>query len=201
MENSRHLCTLYLVIAILTATIFVMKCSGEKVREKIKTESVKGSFEDKAPEAIKSDSTYQYSMRDTIIKYYHPVDTVYLERFTKADEVAKTEMYAEAVGKRRYKDTLDNKDIVINYDLNTKGELLDIKFDYEIKPYLVDKPKEPVFSMYGGASLQNTKTLDKFEAFGNVGFQNKQGDIYTVGYGTKNTIQVGYMKKLFTIKK
>ena len=203
MRDLKHIGILYIVICLLISTIIIMCCSGENQKDTITVPEKVGKLEDKLPKEQLKDSIFVYKLRDTIIKYNRPVDTVYIEKFIKADPTTKVEKYIEAVAKRTYKNAVEDSLLRLDYTANTEGKLLDIKFDYVLKPSIINlpKPKESVFTLYGGAGLKTTTNLNELTPVGIIGIQNKKGNIIYGQYGSDKSIQAGVMIKVFDIKK
>lgn len=203
MRDLKHIGILYIVICLLISTIIIMCCSGENQKDTITIPEKVGKLEDKLPKEQLSDSIFVYKLRDTIIKYNRPIDTVYITEYLKADPIVRTEKYIEAVAKRTYKNVVEDSLLKLDYTANTEGKLLNIKFDYTIKPLIVKlpKPKESVFTLYGGAGLKTTTDLNELTPVGIIGIQNKKGTIIYGQYGSDKSVQVGAMIKVFDIKK
>ncbi len=202
--NTKHISALYIVIALLMSTICVMQCSDDvKQPDKIVIPEEKGVLKDKDPKEVISDSIFIYKLRDTIIKYNRPVDTVYIKEYIKAPEHERTKKYIEAIAKRQYKDTVEDDRLRIHYTANTQGLLDDIEFDYLIKEreMSIPAPKKSVFAVYGGADLKTTTKFDEVTPVGILGFQNKKGTIIYGQYGLDGSIQAGVMYRLLDIKK
>lgn len=203
MRDLKHIGILYIVICLLISTIIIMCCSGDKQKNKIVIPEKIGKLEDTLPKEQLKDSIFVYKLRDTIIKYNRPIDTVYITEYLKADPIVRTEKYIEAVAKRTYKNVVEDSLLKLDYTANTEGKLLNIKFDYTIKPLIVKlpKPKESVFTLYGGAGLKTTTDLNELTPVGIIGIQNKKGTIIYGQYGSDKSVQVGAMIKVFDIKK
>lgn len=202
--TTKHIWILYLVIILLLVTLFLSHCNRKPKRpDVIEIPAIEGVLSDSLPKEVIKDSVFIYRLRDTIIKYNRPIDTVYIKEFIKAPVEKKIEKYMEATAKREYKDTVEDEDIKLDYTANTEGKLIDIKFDYTIKPRTIEipKPKEPVFTLYGGAGFKTTTTLESVTPTFSVGVAGKKGNIYQVQYGTDGSVQAGVMLKIFDIKK
>mgnify|MGYP003657414103 CR=1 FL=1 len=95
-----------------------------------------------------------------------------------------------------------NKDIKIDGEFTTRGKLLEYSIDYKIKTDTIKYTPEIVYRypraslVYGlGLTLPAENGLNyPLVIQGVVGFQNKNGSIFTVGFNSNNTISVGYQK-------
>lgn len=203
MKNLKHVGILYIAIGLLLSTIFIMRCSGDKQKDKIIIPEKNGELEDLHPKEVMRDSIFVYKLRDTIIKYNRPLDTIYITEYLKSDPIIRTEKYIEAVAKRTYTNVIEDSLLRLNYTAQTEGKLLDLKVDYKIKSSIVEhpKPKESVFTLYGGAGLKTTTDLNSLTPVGMIGIQNKKGTIIYAQYGSDKSVQVGAMIKVFDIKK
>lgn len=203
MKGLKHIGILYIAIGLLISTIFIMRCSGDKQKDKIIIPEKNGKLEDLHPNEVMTDSIFIYELRDTIFKYHKPLDTVYITEYLKADPIIRTEKYIEAIAQRTYKNVIEDSLLKVDYTAKTEGKLLDLKLDYTIKPLIVKqpKPKESVFTLYGGAGLKTTTDLNSLTPVGTIGIQNKKGTIIYAQYGADKSVQVGAMIKVFDIKK
>lgn len=207
MNHVKHIGTLYIVIVLLLSTIVIMQCSGRKKSDDvidIVIPEVIGTLTDSLPKEDKIDTTYFYKFKDTIIKYYNPVDTVYIKEYIKAPDNRRAEMYADAVAKRTYTNTVEDSIIAIEYKAETQGRLKSIDLNYKIKERTYTIPKQPVekFSLYLGGGLETTTTLDKLELNPKIGMQFNDKGLFYAQYGVDTkSIQFGYVHKLISIKK
>lgn len=193
-----------ILVVILLIIIFLMNSCEQEINTKdnyIVVKEKTGYFEVKKPIAIKGIGyTFVTSKGDTIY-LENPVDKELESEYLKAkDSLAKLELYLKAIQKRTYKDSLEDKNIKIDYIAETTGTLNDIKINYTIKPDTI-KIKKPVFTLYGG--LGSSMSVDLKPGIKlNLGYQNKKGNIIFAGYDPINkAITADYNIKIFDIKR
>lgn len=123
------------------------------------------------------------------------------------DSLEKTKLYLNAIKINDYKKTfVDNDTITITGDLKTRGDLLEYKIDYNIKPLTFDYTpnivkQRPRFSMSIGVSGGiPTVPTTRFNLKGELGLENRKGNALTFGYDTESRVWVG-VRKNFTIVK
>lgn len=123
------------------------------------------------------------------------------------DALEKERLYLEAIQINEYKETIvDNDTIKIDAYAKTRGSLIDFKVDWKVlKDTITYKPevitKMPKLSVVLGAELGiPTELGDNFVFKADVGLQNKNGDIFTVGADMNKTLYVGYKKTFKLIK-
>lgn len=207
MKQVKHIGTLYLIIMLLLSTIIIMQCSGRKKSNDaidITIPEITGTLTDTLPKEDKMDTTYLYKFKDTLIKYYNPVDTVYIEKYIKSSDNKKVDLYADAIATRKYKNTVEDSIISIEYQAETQGRLNSINLNYKIKErtYTIPKQPEEKFSLYLGGGLKTNKDLDKLEFSPKVGVQVNDKGLFYAEYGIDSkTIQLGYVYKITSIKK
>jgi len=135
------------------------------------------------------------------------VDSFWKKKYEEATQRQKDSLYSEAIRVRTYKDTLLNDDkIIITGDARTRGSLLDFKVDYKIKERTLSyTPKvvyrRPTLSAGIGVSAGvPTQLPNNFTMKGDIYFENRKGNGFSVGYDTNKTIWVG-LRKTFKLKK
>ena len=199
----KYIHVLHIVLVLLITTIIVMCTNYYNKPDTIVIPEKKGILIDSIPREVLRDSIFVYQLRDTIIKYNRPLDTVYIEKFIKAPADKKTEIYIEAIAERTYKNVVEDSLLRIDYTANTQGKLLDIKFDYTIKPVTISVPKtkESVFSAYAGVGLKTTTSLESLTPTLQLGIQGKNGNMFVGSVSSDKTIQAGYMFRIINIKK
>ena len=135
------------------------------------------------------------------------VDSLYKAKYEEAiernDSLAAKNLFLESIALDEFKGTLiNNKDIKIDGEFTTRGKLLEYSIDYKIKTDTIKYTPEIVYRypraslVYGlGLTLPTENGLNyPLVIQGVVGFQNKNGSIFTVGFNSNNTISVGYQK-------
>lgn len=194
-----------LALLLLISSFFIGRFTKPKdikyVTVKVTTPAIKGSSEiitNLVPYKIIKDSVIY---RDTIV-YKENLELI--ERFNKIEtEKGRLEAYIKSITLNKYNIPYEDKYIKTNSLLTTRGEIVSFEQKYEIKPQdiSIDVPtKETKFALYAGAGLSNNLQLNNFAVQGNIGFQNKKGDILSINYDTQNNITVGYSFRLINIK-
>ena len=160
-------------------------------------------------ESVKVDTVQliKYLPGKVIEKKKIVVDSLYKAKYEEAiernDSLAAKNLFLESIALDEFKGTLiNNKDIKIDGAFTTRGKLLEYSIDYKIKADTIKYTPEIVYRypraslVYGlGLTLPAENGLnDPLVIQGVVGFQNKNGSIFTVGFNSNNTISVGYQK-------
>lgn len=207
MKNVRHITILYLVIVTLIAILIYTNCQSRYDDVVIvETPEIKGTLLDTIPEEKIRDSIFIYELLDTIVKYNNPIDTVYITKFIKMNEREQEIEYADAIKYRTYEDTISNDTLSLKYVANTQGRLLDIQFDYTIKPQVFNVPatSKNQGNIYGGFGMRSTTTLENLTPTLSIGYRNSNNHITTISYGNdfnnNKSISVSYMFPLFNTK-
>ena len=160
-----------------------------------------GGFDYYKPKEIKGNKYFYITTKGDTIEIENQVNKDLESKYLNAlSENEKLKLYLQAIQKRTYVDSLEDKNVKINYTALTTGTLDSIKFKYEVKSDTI-KIKQPIFSLLGGFSLQsNINTLKTYPGL-NIGFQNKKKDILLFEYNTNKDMSIKYIKNIFTIKK
>ena len=192
------------LLTIILIIIIFLQNSCESNNNKtgiIVTPEKKGSFEFKNPIYIKVPEFHYTQLDGTTVIVENPINIELAEKYQReTDSLKRKLMYYDAIQKRKYSDTIKDKNIQIDYFAETTGTLNNIKINYKIFSDTI-KVKQPVFSLLGGLSLQtNINTFKTYPGL-NLGFQNKRKDIFLLGVNTNQDVEVKYVKNIFTIKK
>ncbi len=205
LKNVLYVIGIFFVIYLFT---LVKQCSEPKetVPVKIETPAKSGSFEkptEVIPGVPKKDSIV-YKKGKTIYTE-NPINKQLAEDYLKAtDSIKRLKLYLDAIQEKDGTYVYDNKDLKLEIYAKTRGELLEIKPKYTIKPseVKVDVPvKQTVLAMYGGIEVGNNASLTNLTVKADVGLQNKRGTIFTVGADTRSNFYVGAKIKFLDIKK
>ena len=193
-----------LLTIILIIIIFLQNSCENNDNNKtgiIVTPEKKGSFEFKNPIYIKVPEFHYTQLDGTKVVVENPINLKLAEKYQReTDSLKRKILYYEAIQTHKYSDTINDKNIQIDYFAETTGTLDNIKINYKIFSDTI-KVKQPVFSLLGGLSLQsNMNTLKTYPGL-NLGFQNKKKDIILFGINTNQDVEVKYVKNIFTIKK
>ena len=194
-----------ILVVILVFSLFLQQsCSGDKITKNdsiIITKPKVGGFDYYKPKPIKGLGYTLITKEGDTIEIENPVNKELEQKYLNAlSENEKLKLYLEAIQKRTYTDTLEDKNIKIDYIAETTGTLNDIKINYTIKPDTI-KIKKPVFTLYGG--LGSSMSVDIKPGIKlNLGYQNKKGNLIFAGYDPINrTITADYNIKIFDIKR
>jgi hypothetical protein len=124
------------------------------------------------------------------------------EAFANETDSLKQELYNKAIALRLYENKFSDDDVEINATGVVRGEIQSMIFEYKIKAKTIEAPaeKEVTFRLMGGVEFGNTLEFDSFLVKGNLGFQNKKGNIFTASFDTEQRIWVGYNASIFRIK-
>ena len=93
-----------------------------------------------------------------------------------------------------FKHTFSDDNLIVNVSGITFKNIAErIKIDTEIKEKTISvpEPKQTAFRLLVGGSIGNDKQFNNFVATGNVGFQNRSGKVFTLGYDTESRFSVG----------
>lgn len=205
LKNLLYIIGVFFIIYLFT---LVKQCSEPKdtVPVKIETPAKRGSFEKPTefiPGVAKKDSIV-YKKGKTIYTE-NPINKQLAEDYLKAtDSIKRLKLYLDAIQEKDGTYVYDNKDLKLEIYAKTRGELLEIKPKYTIKPseVKVDVPvKQTVLAMYGGIEVGNNASLTNLTVKADVGLQNKKGTIFTIGADTRSNFYVGAKIKFLDIKK
>lgn len=195
-----------IIIIVLVTCLFVQRSCNNKNTSIIKVPSITGTFKKIIPIPIKYDTLYKDSIvyKDKVIKITNPVDVKLAESYLKAkDSIARLNLYISAIEIKRYKEVFDDSNVTITVDAETTGKLNWMKPSYVIKERDITIPlkvKQTVFAAYLGGGMGISKTMTP-SFTGNVGFQNKRGDIILGGYAVDGTVSATYIVRILNIKK
>ena len=193
-----------LVVGLVILLFLQHSCQGDTIKNNpsvIITEPKVGGFNYYKPKPIKGLGYVFVTEEGDTIKVENPVNKELEQKYLNAlSENEKLKLYLEVIQKRTYIDSLEDKNIKINYTALTTGTLDSIKIDYTIKPDTI-KIKQPVFRLLGGSSLEFNYLTMKPSIGINLGFQNKKGNILIGGFNSSQELVISYYHNLWTIKK
>lgn len=115
-----------------------------------------------------------------------------------SDSIERLKMYIDAIRLKKFDKTFEDDYLKADVKGIVQGDVKEIGFNYTIKPQPVPVTK---FRLLAGFNVSNTLLFDKPLFSGNLGFQNKKGNILEVGYDTEKRINVGYRQSIFKITK
>lgn len=205
LKNVLYIIGIFFVIFLFT---LVKQCNEPKetIPVTIETPAKSGGFEKPTefiPGVAKKDSIV-YKKGKTIYTE-NPINKKLAEDYLKAtDSIKRLKLYLDAIQEKDGTYVYDNKDLKLEIYTKTRGELLEIKPNYTIKPVevKVDVPvKQTVLAMYGGLEILNNPNLNNLGVKAEVGIQNKKGTIFTIGADTRSNYYVGAKVRFLDIKK
>jgi hypothetical protein len=205
LRNVLYIVGIFFVIYLFT---LIKQCSEPKevIPTTVETPAKSGGFKKPTkiiPGVAKKDSIV-YRDGKTIYTE-NPINKQLAEDYLKAtDSIKRLKLYLDAIQEKDGTYVYDDKDLKLEIYAKTRGELLELKPKYTIKPMQVkiDVPvKQTVFAMYGGIELINNSTLSNLTVKADLGIQNKKGTIFTAGVDTRSNYYVGTKIKFLDIKK
>ena len=187
------------LLGIMTFLYFTKKTPDKRRTVDIVVPERSGTFEKVKPVYVPINRPTYTRRTDTVIKYEINPDLV--DAYQNAnDSIERLNLYIEAIKEREFKNTFDDDRIEITVTGRTRGELLWLNADYTIKensqPVNLPKPKINVFA---GFSVQSGVNLHSTDVFMNVGLQNRNKDIFRVGYSPSGAFLFGFDKKLLSL--
>ena len=208
MIINKHIVTLYIIIGLLTFSLFIQnnKSSIKQNTIELSIPAKDGTFVKTTPHEIKHDTI----LHDTIIYKDKKIiidntDKEIVKNYLLAkDSIEKLNILLSAVKIRKYQEKFDNEDITLTIDAETTGTLNWIKPSYTIKEKTIITPniqKNTVFALYTGAGIYNNTQLSNPGIKLDLGVQLKKGDIIEGSYDTNKNIYLSYKKQLINIKK
>ena len=162
----------------------------------------------KIPKWYKETKTEKKYLKDLteaeqrIIAYQEEIDNMQSE-FMWSDSIKQAELYRLATELKRFETELEDEYLKLKISgIIGSNEIKEITPTYTIKKREIEVPKkETKFRMLGGVGIGNTLMFNKPIFNANVGFQNKKGNILTIGYDTETRILLGYNFSIFKIDK
>lgn len=146
-------------------------------KTEFKTKLVKEySYNEKEIENLASEIQKLESIADSLAYSNHELSEI-VSNYAKINE---------------FKHTFSDENLIVNVSGVTFKNIAErVKIDYEIKERKIEIPKQTVFKILVGGSIGNDRQFDNFVATGNVGFQNRSGKVFTIGYDTESRFSVG----------
>lgn len=187
----------YIVIALLLAIIWFQGCEREVIE--IEVPGKDGRFD-----TIREVKYIPYPepvpdirWKDSIIPAPpNPVNLELIEKYQEAtDSIVRLNMFINAIQERQFAQTFEDEYLRATASGLVRGELLGLSLDYTIKPRTIEAPQTR-FRVLGGFSIGNNTELSGFRWKASMGLQNAQGNIFRLGYGSGETIWMGYEASL-----
>lgn len=108
------------------------------------------------------------------------------------DSLEKEKLYKNAISLKSFNQPFENDNFKATASGIVQGELKSLQLDYELKKMPI---KEVRFRLMGGVNINP-------EAVGlNLGFQNRKGNILSIGYDSQKRINLEYKQTIFKIVK
>ena len=177
----------------------VVKIDSTKVE--IFTPKDSGQFVSKKPKPIIIEKKVLVS---DSIKYQNLLKTLEIKYNKKAVSVTLLKELLEAKKIREYKQTYEDSLVIAKLYERVEGTLLERRFSYVLKPQKITYynktttiERYPDYALYVGTYFNSTTQFTN-SVFGvNVSYQGKNGNIFSLGYGTNNAFQLSFKKQLF----
>lgn len=215
-ESKTNKLIFYLIIFGLVMVIISMyTCKGSNETEKTNVPSTSGI----TPVAATKQEPILITKDSLILNYIPASDKDYTFWKSQAeklqqesdDKKVKFENANDSLRKLLYAKETEPKEFLTEWDndtINAKvfgfntGEINSMQLKYTIKERKQEiKIPKTVFRMLGGIETGMTTKLSKFNIKANVGFQNKQGNIFSAGFDSDQRIYLGYTASIFQIKR
>jgi hypothetical protein len=151
------------------------------------------------PNNDKKETEFLQKQLDSLLKENNDL----AEAFAVATDSLQNELYKQAISIRYYEECYGDEHVEIASSGFVRGEIQSMKFDYTIREKTIEAPadKEVTFRLMGGVEFGNTLQFDSFLVKGNLGFQNKKGNVFTTSFDTEQRIWIGYNASIFKIKR
>jgi hypothetical protein len=195
----------YGIILVLTIILATGGCSHPKPKPQIitvKVPEVRGYFKPQKPRVINTHDTLY--LKNPIDNRLVVENEKLKTDFAAANDSIKKLLFAKAVKLNAFSSKFEDENIKINVNGIVQGEVKEITPNYTIKEKKVEvqiQPKETVFRLLAGAEIGDKITLNAFMAKANLHFQNRKGNLLSLGYDTDQRIWIGYTISILNIKK
>ena len=195
--------TCYGIILVLTIILATGSCSHPKLQIiTVKVPEIQGSFEPQVPTVINSRDTLY--LKNPINSQLISENKKLKQDFTKANDSIKKLLFAKAVKLSAFHSKFEDENIKMNINGIVQGEVKEITPNYTIKEKKVEvqiQAKETVFRLLAGAEIGDNTALNAFTAKANLLFQNRKGNMLSIGYDTDKRIWIGYNFSILNLKK
>ena len=189
-----------IIIGLIVYIFLFQKCENTKT---ITIPKVVEKFVAVKPDTVtitktqfKTKLVKEYSYNDTEIEKM-ATEIAHLESIADSLAYSNNEL-SEIVSNyakiNEFKHTFSDDNLIVNVSGITFKNIAErIKIDTEIKEKTISvpEPKQTAFRLLVGGSIGNDKQFNNFVATGNVGFQNRSGKVFTLGYDTESKFSVG----------
>jgi hypothetical protein len=154
----------------------------------------------KVPKWYKDSKTEKKYLKDLseaeerIANYQEEIDNMQTE-YAWGDSIKKAELYRLATQLKKFESNFEDEHLKLSINGIIAGnEVKEVTPTYTIKEKKIDVPQKNKVLVGGG--LGNSLNFDKPIFYGNLGFQNKKGNILRIGYDSEKRIIIGYDFKL-----
>ena len=201
----------YLGWILLFIVLWFKGCSGATPTPqiaKVIIPEVKGNFQAKKPvhEAISSRKERTATGKE-ILQVENPINKKLIAEneklkkdFAKANDSIKKLSFNKAIQLNKFSTKFEDENIVLNVNGVVRGEVKEVTPDYTIKKKEIEVPvkvKETVFRVLAGGAIGLNKKMNQATYKLDLNFQNRKGNIISVGYDTDNKIWLGYYRTIF----
>lgn len=133
---------------------------------------------------------------DSLLK----VNAYLLGLFEKSKGHQKDSLYQKAIQLNKFSHPFEDDKVKIDVSGISRGPVEAIKIDYTFKEQQIPI-KERVFALKTGVEYGNTTSLSNSVFKGNLEFENKKGNSYSISYDTDSRYWIGAKFTIFTIKR
>ena len=201
----------YLGWILLFIVLWFKGCSGATPTPqiaKVIIPEVKGNFQAKKPvhEAISSRKERTATGKE-ILQVENPINKKLIAEneklkkdFAKANDSIKKLSFNKAIQLNKFSTKFEDENIVLKVNGVVRGEVKEVTPDYTIKKKEIEVPvkvKETVFRVLAGGAIGLNKKMNQATYKLDLNFQNRKGNIISVGYDTDNKIWLGYYRTIF----
>ena len=201
----------YLGWILLFIVLWFKGCSGATPTPqiaKVIIPEVKGNFQAKKPvhEAISSRKERTATGKE-ILQVENPINKKLIAEneklkkdFAKANDSIKKLSFNKAIQLNKFSTKFEDENIVLNVNGVVRGEVKEVTPNYTIKKKEIEVPvkvKETVFRVLAGGAIGLNKKMNQATYKLDLNFQNRKGNIISVGYDTDNKIWLGYYRTIF----
>ena len=201
----------YLGWILLFIVLWFKGCSGATPTPqiaKVIIPEVKGNFQAKKPvhEAISSRKERTATGKE-ILQVENPINKKLIAEneklkkdFAKANDSIKKLSFNKAIQLNKFSTKFEDENIVLKVNGVVRGEVKEVTPDYTIKKKEIEVPvkvKETVFRVLAGGAIGLNKKMNQATYKLDLNFQNRKGNIISVGYDTDNKMWLGYYRTIF----
>ena len=195
----------YIIIAVLLVLFWVNGCQRGDDDGIVTVPPVDGEFKPQKPVYIKGDTVYVTKWKtrtDTIIvETPNPVNDSLAVAYQKAkDSLERYKMFLDAIQIRNFENIFEDEYLKLTVTGEVQGHLNWLKPEYHIKEREVQVPVTRL-RLLAGAEVGTD--LNDFRYKLNLGIQNREGNIYKLGYareGMNDVFWLGYEMSVLNFK-